>query len=1289
MKLRSFFISAFVLCLPFTAISAVTDTNAKTEKDLYVVGYAHLDTQWRWDYEHTIDTYILDTLDGNFELLEKYPEYVFNFTGSSRYQMMKEYYPEKYEKVKEYIAEGRWFVSGSSVDECDVLIPSPESILRQVLYGNQFFREEFGKESVDFMLPDCFGFPAYLPSLWNHCGLLGFSTQKLSWNSTVGVPFNVGIWEGPDGNSVVGALNATAYTSSLPERQDINSEWVARMERNGEATGVYKDYRYYGVGDMGGAPREEDVENAIGSLNNPDSILNVKLTSSDQMYRDLTQEQKDRLPRYNGELMLTEHSAGVATSKAYMKRMNRKNEYLANAAETAASIASWMGAVDYPAELIKESWKRVLVSQMHDIIPGTSLQRCYEYSWNDELLAANGFASVVTNAVSGISRSLDTRVKGQAIVLYNALAYDREDLVNVKVSFPEGAPEFVRVYDERGKEVPCQVVNRIGNSLEVLLLAKLDSVSTTVYDVRASKKPYSKKTGLKIGDNTLENDYYVVTINDTGDIASVYDKKAGVELLSEPATLEFHRSVPTMYPSWNLDWKDRSLPALGKVEGPTDISVVENGPARIALEVKRQGMNSYITQRICLSAGDSGKRVEIHNDIDWQSKEVILKAAFPLTVHDQSATYTQGMGVVRNGNNNPKKYEYLSHGWFDLTDESGDYGVSVLEDCKFGSDKPEDNIIRLSLLYTPACEGTGFYEQRSQDWGRHEFVYALYGHERSWQQGKSQQQAGRLNQPVMAFQVPQHKGKLGKSYALASLNTEQVDIKAVKKAENNDMVIVRLQELIGDSASDVTVTLGDGIVSGYEVDGQERKIAGADIRNGKLHLDMTRFSIRSFALKLGKPEVALSKPVSKSVDLPYNVIAFTADKQGVAGSLGTGHSSMPAEEIPAKIVSDSITFELVNDQSAANAVACKGQTLKLPSGNYNKVYILASADKDVTSSIRVGAKTVPFAVQSWTGFVGQWDRRVWNREHEVVDYSCPGWVVDIIPGYIKRDQVAWFTTHRHDSDGKNEPYHFGYMFKYGFDLVGNEKEITLPADPTIKVFAVTVADDKNLAVPACDLYDNFDNREEVSLRIQEGGFEYKRKPLGKVDIQKAEDFDSLTLCKPSSEDYADQSAGNGVVFKYYTNENSIEDAVGPQNGAADNYVLSLINNGVSAKIADDPDNSTFFDGGLGLFIADLKKSVKVSKVNTFSCHPWNRVRQGLTVWATNRKIAPDEKLAFDERMFRNWDYIASVDTAEFGEGGVNASSITFPDGKEYRYIMWITDINRQGTFLNEIDVITK
>ena len=432
------------------------------DRVLYTVGYAHLDTEWNWDYPTTINNYIKNTMLENFHLFETYPEYVFNFTGSRRYQMMKEYYPEYYPKVIQYVKAGRWKVSGSSVEEGEVNISSSESLIRQVLYGNQFFKHEFGVQSFDYMLPDCFGFLANVPSIWNHCGLLGFSTQKLSWNSANGIPFNVGVWNGPDGKGIIAALNATDYTGHVKERLDLDQGWSDRLADNQKKYGFSFDYRYYGVGDEGGAPRERDVKNVIGSLKNADSKFKVVLSSSDQMYKDITPEIRKKLPVYSGDLLLIEHSAGSMTSQSYMKRMNRKNEILAESAEKLACIADWKNRIPYPTDKLKNAWNLLLGSQFHDILPGTSIPKAYEYAWNDEFIAANGFSNVLKSAMSAVSMEMNTNVQGRSLVVYNPVARNREDLVTAEMDYAQ-LPANVQVFDGKGKALPTQIIKREGS----------------------------------------------------------------------------------------------------------------------------------------------------------------------------------------------------------------------------------------------------------------------------------------------------------------------------------------------------------------------------------------------------------------------------------------------------------------------------------------------------------------------------------------------------------------------------------------------------------------------------------------------------------------------------------------------------------------------------------------------------------------------------------------------------------------------------------------------------------
>jgi len=1049
-------------------------------KVLYTVGYAHLDTQWRWDHQTTIDEFLKNTLDDNFKLFEKYPGYTFNFTGSNRYSMFKEYYPEKYKKLKEYIAKGRWFVSGSSVEEGDVLSVSPESVIRQILYGNEYFRREFGKESADYMLPDCFGFPACMPSVWAHCGLLGFSTQKLSWNSANGIPFDIGLWEGLDGKSVIATFNPGPYTGSIKKKADADEKWAARINANGQRYGFYADYHYYGVGDRGGALKEEDVNNYTSCLNDNNGLYKLYLTSSDQFYKDITAEQKEKLPRYKGDLLLTQHSAGSLTSQAYMKRWNRKNEQLADSAERAAVMADWLGASTYPQEKINAAWGRVLGCQFHDILPGTSIPRAYEYSWNDEIVAMNLFAAALKDSVGAVVGAMNTNVEGKAVVVYNPLAIAREDIVEAHLTYLGGTPENIEVIDPYNKPVVSQIISRTKDQINLLFLAKLPSVGYTVFDVRKAKHKHNFNTGLSISNDTIENEYYKVAINKNGDIQSIYEKKAKRQLLSTAARLAFLHESPMKYPAWNMDWDDRQKPPAGYVEGPAKIKIVENGPVRISLAVTRKSRDSVFTQYIRLGCGDAGKVVEVKNEVDWRSQQCCLKAVFPLSVSNSIATYNMGLGTIERTNNNEKKYEVPSHEWFDLTDSSSEYGVTILEDCKFGSDKPDDNTLRLTLLYTPKADKK-YMDQETQDWGRHEFVYSIYGHKGNWAQANSEWQARRLNQPLKVFESPIHQGRLGKSCSFVSVNTEQIDIRAVKKAEKDNYIIVRVQELYGRPAKNVKLSMADGIESAYEVNGQEFKVAPASIKDSCLNFDIDAFGIRSFALKL-KPILAnLSKPVCETIAVTYNTDVISSEQNRSNGKMGNTARSFSAEMIPSVIESEGIVFKIGPTQDDQNnAVACDGQKIMLPKGNYNRVYLLAAADEDTTGIFRIGSQKKILAIQQWTGFVGQYDNRIWEKEFPKIDYDGKNSVRAIVTGYIKRDDIAWFCTHRHNVEG-NEAYKFSYLFKYAIDIPSGVNSLELPKNSKIKIFAITAAYNKNDEIKAVySLYDDFTNRKLMS-----------------------------------------------------------------------------------------------------------------------------------------------------------------------------------------------------------------
>ncbi|MCA8961800.1 MAG: alpha-mannosidase, partial [Planctomycetes bacterium] len=809
---------ALTLTSPAAASSAGPDLSK--ERTLYAIGYSHLDTQWRWDYVKTIREYIPATLRDNFALFEKYPSYVFNFTGSVRYQMMEEYYPELFAKLKEYVAAGRWRVAGSSVDEGDVNVPSSESIVRQILYGNRYFERTFGKRSVDFMLPDCFGFPASLPSIFAHCGLKGFVTQKLTWGSAVGIPFPVGFWEGPDGRGVVAALDPGAYVSRIRRDLSADPKWIGRIESTGKEHGVFADYAFFGTGDTGGAPDERSVQWVEKAATEPTGPLHVAVTASDQLFRDLTDAQVEQLPRYQGDLLLTEHSAGTLTSQAYVKRWNRKGELLADAAERAAVLASWWAKEPYPRTRLETAWLRILANQMHDILPGTSIPKAYEYTWNDQLLALNILADTLTQSIEAIARhGLDTMTEGQPLVVYNALEIERTDVVEATVPVPAGT-RAARVFDPSGVECPSQELRRVGDEITLIFLAHVPGHSVSVYDVRGARTPYTAE-GLTVSEQSLANGRYTIAIDDNGDVSQIHDVVADRPLLSRPAGLVFLRDAPANWPAWNMDWKDLRAEPIDRLQGPVSVHVIERGPVRVAVEVTREGRDSRVSQVIRLAAGGAGDRVEVDTTIDWHTEGCCLKADFPLAVSNPMATYNWEVGTIQRGNDDPKKYEVPSHRWFDLTDTDGKYGVAILEDCKYGSDKPADDRVRLTLLRTPVCNS--YQDQATQDHGHHEMLYAVQGHGGDWRDGKVEWTAARLNQPLRAFRVAKRAGMM-KSIAFCQAPSDSVGIRAVKLAEDSDDVIIRFQELHGrDQAS--RHPLGPTWRFVGDVDGQELPLA--------------------------------------------------------------------------------------------------------------------------------------------------------------------------------------------------------------------------------------------------------------------------------------------------------------------------------------------------------------------------------------------------------------------------------------------------------------------------------
>jgi alpha-mannosidase len=1137
---------------------------------LYVVGYAHLDTEWRWEYPQVIDEYIRKTMEDNFTLIDKYPHYIFNFSGANRYRFMKEYFPADFARLKKYVDEGRWFPTGSSMEEGDVNAPSAEAIIRQVLYGNDWFRKELGRASAEYMLPDCFGFPASLPTILAHSGVKGFSTQKLVWGSSApgggseslektpeGTPFNVGVWVGPDGESVLAGLNPGDYSGGIysdlskplpplppnPALEELNKrlqplqqkvqqaqqsgqtldpkeieeflelrnqqrafakadedrklnrhqgDWAGRVELNGKVSGVFTDYHYYGTGDIGGAPDEEFVKrleaivtkgtatlpldadplfSRLSRARDPvvnvgDGPVHVISANAEQMFLDITPSQAAGLPHYTGEMELTNHSAGSLTSQGYQKRWLRKEELLADAAEKASIAAEWLGARPYPLGRLNTAWTLVMGGHFHDIAAGTATPRAYEFAWNDDVIAMNQFAGVLNNATGAVAAALNTEAKGVPIVVFNPLNIAREDLVEASVSFPDGMPKAVHVIGPDNNEVPAQISNG-----KVVFVAKAPSVGYVVYDVQPGAGATGAAT-LHVSENSLENQYYRVKLNSDGDVASIFDKSIGKELLAAPARLAISYDNPERWPAWNMDWDQEQAAPRAYVSGPAKIRVVESGPARVAVEVSRETAGSKFVQTISLSAGDAGKRVEFRNVVDWNTKESNLKVSFPLTASNQMATYNWDIGTIERPSAEPKKFEVPSHQWIDLTDMNGGFGATILTDCKNGSDKPSDHTIRLTLIRTPGTRG-GYADQGTQDIGHHEFVYGIAGHVADWRKSQTDWQAQRLNDPLIAFEASKHAGALGREFSLLKVSNPRIRVLALKKAEHGDEVIVRLVELDGKPQPDVQVSFITPITAAREVNGQEQPVGTATVNSGALVTSFSAYQPRTFALRFASSQVKVAAVRSAPVTLRYDLATASNDGTKSNGGFDSAGNALPAEMLPPQITFNDVQFQLAPAKTGSpNAVVAKGQKIDLPAGQYDRAYVLAaSADGDQKATFEAGDKKVELNIQDWGGFIGQWDDRKWSSGDTSNDNY--GEMIGLTPAYIKRADLAWYCSHHHNAAGENVAYGYSYLFAYPIDLPQGTRTITLPDNGKIRILAISVADENPEVKPAQPLYDLF------------------------------------------------------------------------------------------------------------------------------------------------------------------------------------------------------------------------
>ncbi|MBQ3868970.1 MAG: discoidin domain-containing protein [Clostridia bacterium] len=1124
----------------------------KRKKKLYVVSNAHLDTQWNWTIQDTIRDCVKNTLKNNFELFEKYPNYVMNFEGAFRYKLAKEYYPDLYEKLKEYVKEGRWNVAGSQWDASDANVPSSEAFMRQILYGNGFFESEFGKKSTDIFLTDCFGFRYSLPSIAAHMGLNGFSTQKLVWG--VGSPIinkdgsvtrpmpdkdaarvDLGKWVGPDGNYVIGSFLCCDYTMRFendPAKRPIHDreEYLKMIEHNEKYAGVPSKMLYFGTGDYGGSATDESARylNEAVDANGPDQAFEVVAASTDAIYNSLTPKQIENLPTYRGNLLIP-HGFGAMTSHAINKRWNRKSEQLADAAERAASAAKWLGT-KYPKDRIDFAWKLFLWHQFHDDLPGTSILNAYKFSYNDYVIAQNILAEELTASVGAVASKLDTDVSGIPAVVYNPVSFSRTDAV--RVALPDGVT-CARVYTAKGAEVPSQISDKDGVR-SVIFAAKVKPVSFTVFNIVPSDTPCEMKTELRASLSGIENERYRVTVNGDGNICSIYDKKLQRELLSAPSSLGIREDNNTRWPSWEIRYEDTKLP-FRDVGGVCSVEVAENGPALVALRVTKRENGSEYVQTISLVK--DGGRVNVDNDVEWRCFRSLLSAGFPLTVSNPTATFDLGLGCDVGGSTDSFPYfQHLVHQWADMSDPDGKFGVSILNDCKYGMEKPNDNTLRLTLIHTP--KGNFRYDsaQNKQDHGRNIFRYGFTSHGADRKAAVSE--GACLNSPLIAFLPDKHKGRRD-SFSFANVNNGNVVIRCIKREEKGSRLIVRVQETSGFDQKNVRLTLAADIINAKETNGYEENGKKAASKGRSVFFDMTPYSVKTFSVKI--KESPVEKPLCKPVRLDYNKRVTTSRFDYGAAEFGKG-IAIPEELFDKNVECGGIPFTM-GKPGKKNALVCKGQKIRLPNKTKKAYIIAASADGDRTAEFKAGRTRYTFNIPDFSENIGCWDQEG-SGDH----------------AFIKREPVAVSYSHTHDKDG-DRLYKFANVFMYEADMDG-ALNITLPKDENIIVLAITASEEVRAVKAAAPLYDVADDtgapKHKLTVTGAEGGGEYREGDIACV--------------------YADICSENGVFSRFegadivYGKGNQAAVRIGKTDAEIRAVYESFGNNVVLNKPCKDSDN---------------------------------------------------------------------------------------------------------------------
>jgi alpha-mannosidase len=1017
---------------------------------LHVVALAHLDTQWRWTVRDTVRRHLPSTVEANERLFQRYPRYVLSFEGAYRYRLLEEHHPALFERVRRRVADGRWSPAGAAVEAFDTLLPAPESIVRQIVLGRRWFRARLGVDSRDLFLPDCFGFPATLPTLAVHCGLAGFSTQKLRrgarMRSAHGIPFAYGRWRGPDGSELLAALDPGEYSGRIEGDATRDPEWLARfaaLERDGLPARLLF---YVGTGDRGGAPPAPTVaalERALGAS----GPIEVRHGRSEAIFVETAGEERQRLPVYEGELLLRVHGTGCWAAKAILKRWNRRCERLACAAEAAAALARSAG-LSAPGARIESAWWRLLAHQMHDDLTGTSIPAAYRFTLDALGLAANELAESLLDAVARAAARLDRTGAGTPYALFSPLAAPRAALAELEL----GPGEFpVRAIDADGRPLGCQIVERAGRRAALVPVrcggVELQAVNLVGAGERSRAEPPAGEESIERSASTLvatadrlESERYLARFDAAGRLARLFDKRLGRELLAGPVELELLSDRSRSYPAWEIRWDDLAAPPAERADRLLAREVVERGPLRAALRVEQRARGCSVAATWSLAAGEAGEALELDLAIDWRRRGRLLELRFPLAASNRHALFDTGLGAVARPVSSERLYEAPAHGWAAIEDESGAFGVAVLADAPRGWNRPDAATLRATLLHAPRA-GVKFRHQATHDFGRHRFRFALLGcAEGAAARGEPAHAADRFQFPPLAYRLARG-GTTGAARRLVALSVEPpARALALLPLPGESGLQLRLSNPAATATAPRLALASAGAIA-RETDplGEPADGSGEPLR------PIAPSGLRTLELRSASAPAA-PDPGFRALRLPLARDGFGAQGESARAGFDRAGRRFPRELAPRALDDAPVPFDLAHAGAGpADTAVGDGATIELPPG-FAQLWLLgASIAGDRTARAGLDGRTVDLFFPDW-------------RAALLVE-SGPSGPLRLGPirrGEFRRRAVVWSAGHLHDRRGRDLPVERASLFALGIDLDGAAR-FRLPLDSAVRIVAATLA----------------------------------------------------------------------------------------------------------------------------------------------------------------------------------------------------------------------------------------